>query len=200
MTSFFTDIESAFLLQISHGNLESYVCGWPNGLNWVGVGSVEGVIGAVEYDRVTSGNFHIEYLPQTVKRIHITRCRQKFIDFDTRLLPRDTESIILTSNHFEGKFNLRELPMGLRELNMRLNFLRGPLSFTNLPTRMRILNLAHNRLRQDTIYYANLPNTLEYIDLFCVGRIKAVRPLCPDMKVRDKGVGAFLSISKSKVH
>ena len=189
MREFFRDIDESELLKIARGNLDSPVCGWPDEQNWDGVGSAFGVIENILYTGIKNhGEFRLEFLPQTVESIAITCCRQDIPFLNTRLLPRCAKVIDLRSNHIGGSLKLHTLPEGLEVFNMRLNYTTGPISLTNLPRKLRKLNFSHNRIRQSVIYYANLPETLTIVDLFCAGRIGSIKALYSDQKIKNKRI------------
>ena len=133
-------------------------------LGWSGVTCVEDVIVKVKYTKLLYGNFNIRALPPTVTFLQVFACQQKYA-LETRTLPRAAETVWLHRNRLFGSVELRTLPPRLCWMSLLRNELRGPIILTNLPFTLQSLQIGDNKIRQDIVYYANLPPSIRMIDL-----------------------------------
>ncbi|KNH07177.1 leucine-rich repeat protein [Perkinsela sp. CCAP 1560/4] len=159
-------------------------------LGWSGVTCVEDVIVKVKYTKLLYGNFNIRALPPTVTFLQVFACQQKYA-LETRTLPRAAETVWLHRNRLFGSVELRTLPPRLCWMSLLRNELRGPIILTNLPFTLQSLQIGDNKIRQDIVYYANLPPSIRMIDLMNIrGRtpINEIRALNPAEAVTDKSI------------
>ena len=110
------------------------------------------------------GNLRLQYLPNTLEWVQITSCDQHY-PIETRFFPRDLILLSLEENHVYGKVNLSTLPCKIVKLNLANNAISGPISLCHLPHSLECLRIINNAIRQKTVFYANLPENIERIDL-----------------------------------
>mmetsp|Transcript_29348 Transcript_29348/g.45344 ORF Transcript_29348/g.45344 Transcript_29348/m.45344 type:complete len:224 (-) Transcript_29348:26-697(-) len=153
-----------------------------------GIKCKNGEIIDVCYHDINGGNFNIDALPHSVQRLSIASSKQTFT-IKTRSMPQDLRSINLTLNKIVGRIDLTTLPEKLDIAQFHWNRLEGRISLDKLPRTLRELNLRANpKLVQKTVYYDDLPETIEHIYLVYnweQKRIKSVRPVDPSQKVKD---------------
>ena len=131
---------------------------------WKGIDCDNGIIRRFTHTEVNHGNFEIAYLPSTLHIVAIIACGQRY-EVNTAMLPRALVSLVLDSNFIFGTFNLLTLPLNLVICDVQNNEITGPIDLTGLPRSLCQLNLSNNPIRQDCALYANLPVTLNNLNV-----------------------------------
>ena len=169
MKEVFKNQSSQLLLVIKDSDPNKPVCG-----GWMGVRCYSSIVREVSYFSFIMENMCIEYLPPTVSGLTIIGCRQKF-QLQTRHFPREAESISLKTNQIYGSVDMVGLPRKIRRLDLSNNRIGGPIQLCPLPPQMTRLDVSANRIRQETVYYHNLPESIEFIGLYgnSIQRIEA---------------------------
>ena len=121
-----------------------------------GITCEEGKVVGVEYNVMGVGDFHIEFLPQSVHFLELISSEQSY-SIESRCLPACLHQLRMDDNRISGTFDLTVLPSRLRWVSLEDNGISGPINLTMLPRTLAHLNLSRNPLRQKTVYWANLP-------------------------------------------
>eukprot|EP00009_Paramoeba_aestuarina_P004383 CAMPEP_0201514398 /NCGR_PEP_ID=MMETSP0161_2-20130828/6250_1 /ASSEMBLY_ACC=CAM_ASM_000251 /TAXON_ID=180227 /ORGANISM="Neoparamoeba aestuarina, Strain SoJaBio B1-5/56/2" /LENGTH=192 /DNA_ID=CAMNT_0047910935 /DNA_START=95 /DNA_END=670 /DNA_ORIENTATION=+ len=168
------------------GNLdEGDFCG-----GWAGIRCEDETIREIRYSNLRAGNFNISALPHSTAIVWITSCAQTFV-IDTRSFPRQLEQISLGLNRITGHLDLTTLPVGLINAYLWGNAMTGPLVLTHLPRGLVKLFVDQNDIRQGTVWYDNLPDSIERICLqnnWDKTLIREVRAVNPENAVADKDI------------
>ena len=195
MEHFVQNTSGLFMAELCpQGNLSLDVCGHWEGVQCDGYRvdgtKVEKVIG-VEYRDRAVGHLAIEFLPNTVHSIIITKCDQRFC-IETRALPRDLIRADFDDNRIFGTLNLQQLPARLQHFDIRNNEVCGPIHLVDLPARLNYLNLSDNNIRQKRVYCQHLPLSLKFVHLG--GERQSIGTLVPVPATHD---GSFRSIHET---
>ena len=153
---------------------------------WHGIKcSSEKDIEAVKMSYKSSGRFHIGFLPHSAKTLTIIYCKQTF-EFMARHLPMHLEWLDLSNNLITGSIECPQLPRDLLGLDLAHNHIAGPLQLMELPPKLEYMRLRFNRIQQGTIFYHNLPRSLQYISV-ALGdnRVGRAQPLLREDTERD---------------
>ena len=163
MDLFFENIDPNSLEKISHGNTTKHFEKWEFQPSF----NIELDFQAVTYVRICCkkvGNFRIDYLPNSVERLMILDCEQSGT-VKTRLFPRNLVFINLRENALYGTIDLQTLPEKLEHLELGNNQLTGPIYLFRIPKTMNVLSLSNNAIKQETIFYDDLPNHMSSLSL-----------------------------------
>ena len=161
MRAFFADCDLDFLAHISHGDPASDVCG---DQPWTNVVCVGWVVDGIWMSEAAPGALRLPYAPHTAKTIGLLRCAQRYA-VETRLFPRNLRHADLTGNQIFGTLDLTVLPRDIRCLIAPRNSISGPVNLMRLPRKLEKLDLSSNSISQHTVYYFDLPETIERIYL-----------------------------------
>ena len=124
--------------------------------------SYVGIVNDIHGEDLRVGNFAIGYVPHSVHKLSLIRSNQKF-ELNTRLFPRHARVIRLWKNSIYGQLDLSALPRNLEELTVSENKLKGPVHLTSVPRRLRQLRFRENSIRQEYLFYHELPKNLKVI-------------------------------------
>ena len=156
---------------------------------WDGIVCSNRRLTKIDYEDCHYGNFNIAFLPHTANYIGIESCEQSY-EVSTRCLPSESRCIYFRDNKIFGKFEMRTLPPNLIVLNVSLNAISGPIVLTHLPERLEAVYMWGNDLNKQTIYYANLPESVCYLQIS--SRRAASKPLVKRLpgapKVDEKAI------------
>uniref|UniRef100_A0A7S4NU55 Uncharacterized protein n=1 Tax=Paramoeba aestuarina TaxID=180227 RepID=A0A7S4NU55_9EUKA len=198
MERFFENISQEGILKVSHGArvaLRKDICH-----GWDGITCLFGEIVAIKYIGKEHGDLQIGYMPNTAQWVSIISCFQRFT-ISIRSFPRNLITISLGNNLITGRPDLTVLPEKLEEAEFWSNRLNGPIQLTHLPRKLRKLNLRGNMIDQHTVWYDDLPETIEEIRFRNViekTKIREVRAVHPYKAVKRKEI--FYGMNKSHVH
>ena len=123
------------------------------------------------------GNVRYGYFPSTVVRLEIINCSQMY-PFESRLLPRDVQNVSFADNVLYGTADLQGLPRKIMRLDLSKNVIGGTIRLSDLPPNLEWLSLNRNKLKADVLRYAELPDSVQQIDL----RGNAIHTIRPAMK------------------
>ena len=202
MENVFKDIDSQYITEISRGQPFDTFCS-----AWIGIQCSGGAVTCFSQnaepnpdgDSLAVGQFRIEFLPNSVQRIHMNSANQCYV-LQTRLLPAALEVLTMTDNHIHGSIDLRSLPRHLQWLNLRENDIEGPISLNDLPKSLNMLDLSLNCINQPVVHYSSLSihmqkkNLSEQKDGCRVGAVKAF-----ELEDRVTNTGIFNGLPKESV-
>ena len=187
METFFLEINEGFIEQISTTKDPTDVCGPDSkGTEWGGICCNSGLVFRIFYDDIDVGNFLINFLPNTIQALQLTRAHQVY-SLQARLLPRNLSELNLSGNLIFGTVNLTELPTSIRFVNLQANDLRAPVSLVGLPKRLSLLNIGFNHIKQKVVYYRELPEEIERIDITAT-QISLLRPIDHEKSAKFKHI------------
>ena len=175
IAEFFAEIKPMFRDLVSSGKPESDICSWTYSNNFFSIRCVDGSLSSLALFFINQGNFRISWLPACLKSLKIVQCEQRY-PLDTRSLPRALERANFSMNYIFGPCDLPSLPTNIQELDISDNEISGPIHLVHLPRQMRTLDISQNKMRQRTMYYADLPARFHSVNL-SGNEIHAVRPL-----------------------
>ena len=134
------------MAEITDGHRKGDMCPIDDPWNaWLRLKCDMGFVTRVSYAQMRhAGNFRLEYLPNTVSDISITRSLQKYT-VDTRQLPLYLDRLVLYSNQLYGSFDFPHLPPQMRQLNLMENAFCGVVNLSFLPVKLENLWLSHNQ-------------------------------------------------------
>ena len=161
MKRFFSAAKVQFVETISHGNINTEVCGEAP---WERIVCVGWAVDGVWISDIDPGKLLLPFVPSLVKTLGISNCNQKY-PVDTRLLPREVRYVEMRNNKIYGSLNLATLPQNLEWFSAPHNRISGMIALTMLPPKFERLDLSYNQITQDTVYYGSLPETVSYITL-----------------------------------
>ena len=153
-----------FFKDISEDGLQKIQTDPDDCSTWDGITRTRQIVTGVQYAHIDVGNFHLPSLPPTVEDLFLNFCKQRF-QLHTRSLPRRLQELLLPGNKIYGVIDLTTLPPQLEKVNMWNNRLTGPIVLTQLPRTMTHIYLDSNPIAQRTVWYDNLPEHIESIDL-----------------------------------
>ena len=161
MRAFFADCDPDFLAHISHGDPTSNVCG---DQPWTNVVCVGWVVDGIWMSKAAPGALRLFYAPHTIKTLCIPFNAQRYA-LETRHFPRNLRHADLTGNEIYGTMDLTVMPQEIRCLLAPYNRISGPVNLMRLPRKLEKLDLSANSISQHTVYYFDLPETIERINL-----------------------------------
>ena len=173
--SFIGNIDESLIKRVSKGKPDSDPCKWDDCHENIQISCTFSIMYSIEIRDIQQGTFAIAFAPSTLKTLRITDSLQNF-RMQTRLLPRDVELVDFLNNEISGTLNLSTLPKRIEQLYLSRNDISGPIHLVNLPQNFRYLTLNYNRIRQNTVFYHNLPENLEQIGIWA-NEIRFVKPL-----------------------
>ena len=186
MRQFFFFIDDEYKKYISYGDLDSQVCGVDSSDDWLGIACADNIVESISFCDVNVGNFSLEYLPHSVKGVHLIRASQSN-EIATRYLPRYLIDFEVNTNQVYGTVDLGCLPAKIKRFILSSNRIFGNLNLTALPDSLCILDLSFNNIAQQTVYYGNLPSSIERIDLVA-NNIREVKPLNCDESAKFRHI------------
>ena len=164
LESLFAGIPNAFLDQFAFGRSLADFCVWETSKDHFQTSCRGNVLTRLCFLNVRCGNFRIGFVPPSVRKLRICRSYQRY-PTETRLFPREGVVVDLSENALYGEVDLTALPVNLEALNLMHNSLSGELNLLHLPRRLRKLFLAVNSFCNEVVFVANVPSSLELIDL-----------------------------------
>ncbi|KNH00571.1 leucine Rich repeat protein [Perkinsela sp. CCAP 1560/4] len=152
---------------------------------WMGVTcQVDIVIGIYwsQSDSVTIKS--LAWLPPSLQRATLI-VKRIYTHFEMQRLPKHLRYANFPVCGLHGPLELRTLPKELAELLLPANNFTGEIRLTSLPPHMQKLDLQSNRIMQAFVCNAQLPISLEVVQLFSEKRPRFV---CLDGKNVDRRV------------
>ena len=161
MRNFFSPCIGEFLNAISHGNVDTEVCGE---VPWERITCRGRAVDGIWITDADPGRVLLQYTPSSVRTLGIATCRQKYA-VEARHFPREAKYVELRGNKIFGSIDLTALPRNLEWLSAPRNRIEGPISLTMLPPKFEKLDLSSNNICQETVLYGFLPDTVSAISL-----------------------------------
>ncbi|KNH06853.1 hypothetical protein XU18_2337 [Perkinsela sp. CCAP 1560/4] len=192
LEQFFHNVLRGQVKILSHGEPIEKICEWRKD-----VFSVECTHGLIRELTIRKGPYcpyAIEYLPNTIRHLEITFV-QLSCPVNTRQLPLHSVSVILCYNHIRGEISLCTLPPHLEAFDISHNKVSGTIKLINLPMSLKYLRINANRLKQETVYYSDLPLGIR-VDLG-QNKIGEVRAVCRAQKAPRH---TFEGIPRKSIH
>ena len=179
---FCSRIDRAYMEERMEHHTIREVCDWEVQPNF-DIGCTDGLINHILFRALQHGNFLIEYLPSTIERVSIRRCKQNY-QLQTRRLPKQMRWLNLNNNLLFGTIDFQHLPPRMVTFDVSRNKISGPIILRNLPETMQNICIFKNSIQQDVLYYDALPETLTVVSLG-ENAIRSIRPIDEDMPEKN---------------
>ena len=165
LNKFFSKMPKSFIAQNCGSRDMRDICTcYTNEDIFFGCAADNETITSIDISHVHEGNFLVSYLPSTVTNLDIMHCKQSY-KLHTRLLPAALRIASFYTNRIYGTIDLQHLPEKLEWFDVSKNRIVGPIALIGLPRTLQRLRLQSNRIKQDFLYYEDLPLQLERVGL-----------------------------------
>ncbi|KNH06584.1 carboxyl transferase domain protein [Perkinsela sp. CCAP 1560/4] len=132
-----------------------------NVCTWKGIVCGNGLISSIHWSLHYRHHFYnFNWLPSTLQEILLQKQPVQPCPINTRLLPRNSNSISIVSCNLIGPLNMRGLPYLLESLCLRHNMLVGIIDLTHLPESIQCIDLSFNLFTEILVRSSSLPKTL----------------------------------------
>ena len=155
---------------------------------WKGVKCTDGVVTQIVAAGTNGRDIHLEWLPPTVQRAHLTSTSLDG-SFSVQALPRDMQYFYIEWPKQQGgspKLSFQKLPRKMEEFRLLYANIGGSVFITNLPPKMRVLLLLYNRIESFYVTRADIPRGLEAIRM--MEKSSKVKVKCIDSEFPDARV------------
>ena len=153
---------------------------------WEGVEcDADGHVRSIDWFK-TEGTINLQWLPQTLQSLSLTKAKGLFGCFECSLLPRSLQILDLNDAMLSGTFSFEHLPRAMRSISIHNTNINGALSLQNIPENMHTVEFQGNAFEnldfqchshtlselsalqcalKGTLRFHNSPPALERLDL-----------------------------------